>query len=144
MSQMTNIGETENDSSNDPQLSDNEFDSSNVSDYFKTFDEDIDNLFNDMLTKVEVPSTLDPVKEPSPFLKASFTEMAEVMKSNATEYEIREVKLYLDQVTNDIIRRVGSKMKRKKCSSKYVSSNVCFEKITKHMVPKICNYIYLI
>ena len=123
---MTNIGETENDSSNDPQLSDNEFDSSNVSDYFKTFDEDIDNLFNDMLTKVEVPSTLDPVKEPYAFLKASFTEMAEVMKSNAMEEEIKGVKLYLDQVTNNIIKRVGSKTKRKNSTSKYVSSNVRF------------------
>ena len=131
MSQMTNVGDTQNDSSDDYQLSDNESGSSNVSDDFEIFDKDIDNLFNDMLTKVEVTSTLDPVKGPYAFLKASFTEMAEIMKSNATEEAVKEVKLYLDQVTNNIIKRIGSKTKRKKNTSKYVSSNVRFKKTRK-------------
>ena len=84
-----------------------------------------------MLTKVEVTSTLDPVKEPYAFLKASFMEMAEIMESNATEEEVKGVKLYLDQVTNNIIKCIDSKTKRKKNTSKYVSSNVMFKKTGK-------------
>ena len=71
----------------------------------------------------------NPLANPYGYLKMSFCEMTEIMKGNATLEELKDVKQYLDNVTHELMGRVGSENRNvRNPESEYVSSNVNFKK----------------
>ena len=92
--------------------------------------DDSDDFFQRLLEQDnDVQCKGNPLANPYGYLKMSFCEMTEIMKGNATLEELKDVKQYLDNVTHELMGRVGSENRNvRNPESEYVSSNVNFKK----------------
>ena len=109
MSQISNIYRDDNSVNSEisyiTQLSE-KMDHFHLSDFDDNYeDKELHGIFDQFNDNQEIDLPNDPVSAPYGYLKMSFSEMTEVMKGNLSLEEIRQVKSYMDNVTNFLLKR---------------------------------------